>query len=196
MITRRVFVMTSTLACAPFVQSAEAASRPRTPLRAALRRRRLQARPARDGKLLLFSDGPSRPQNLITADALERSFGKGVERSLTQPDHWRMIEAGWFAGDDVYEPSEFGDPAYQAWHACHKPEVEAHDLLLEYYGEQFDNPIGGMIPELGLEFGEHPNTPRLALAKLVHQSYLPRLAADLAEKTDWLWIDPVVGASD
>ena len=52
------------------------------------------------------------------------------------------------------------------------------------------DPFGGGVPELGLTFAEHPTTPQLALAKLDHAGYLPRLAAEVSARTSWVVIDP------
>lgn len=138
---------------------------------------------------MLFSDGADKPRKLIKPGALERAFGHGIERLLLQPDHWRMIEEGRFSGEDLYRPSDFDDPAFQVWQANYKPETEAHDLLYNLLGDKMANPFSGRIPELGLEFGEHPSTPRYATAKLEDEWFLPRLKAEVAARTAWLVID-------
>ena len=86
-------------------------------------------KPTSDGRLLLCSDSPETPPTLIKSAALERAFGPGTDLLLQQPDHWRMIDEGWFVGDDLYEPTDFEDPAFLIW-------TEAHDFLYDLFRDR------------------------------------------------------------
>ncbi len=190
MITRRVFIVTSAAtASSPLAVHAANERDVRLPLKAQPQVRTLFTKPTVDGRLLLFSDGPEKPSKLIKPEALERAFGPGTNLVLQQPDHWRMIEEGWFAEEDLYEPTEFEDPAFGIWHANYRPETEAHDLLYDLFSDQITGPFGARIPNLGLELGEHPSTPRYATAKLDGSWCLPHLSAEVAERTSWLVVD-------
>lgn len=134
MITRRDFIVTSAAtASSPLAVQAANERDVRLPLKAQPRVRTLFTKSTGDGRLLLFSDGPESPSKLIKPEALERTFGPGTDLVLQQPDHWRMIEEGWFADEDLYEPTEFEDPAFRIWHANYRPETEAHDLLYDLF---------------------------------------------------------------
>ena len=190
MITRRDFIVTTAAtASSPLALNAAAETDVRLPLKAQPRVRTLFTKPTADDRLLLFSDGPETPSKLIKSEALERTFGPGTDLVLQQPDHWRMIEEGWFAEEDLYEPTEFEDPAFRIWHANYRPETEAHDLLYDLFRDQITGPFGARIPDVGLELGEHPSTPRYATAKLDGDWCLPHLRAEVAERTSWLVID-------
>lgn len=190
MITRRDLIVTSAAAASsPLAVHAANERDVRLPLKAQPRVRTLFTKPTGDGRLLLFSDGPESPSKLIKPEALERTFGPGTDLVLQQPDHWRMIEEGWFADEDLYEPTEFEDPAFLIWHANYRPETEAHDLLYDLFRNQITGPFGARIADLGLELGEHPSTPRYATAKLDGDWCLPHLRAEVAERTSWVVID-------
>ena len=197
MITRRDFIVTSAAtASTPMVKSAHAREKDSLPLRALPKVRTLSAKPVSDGRLLLTSDGPEVPPELIRQEPLERAFGRGITLVLTQPDHWRMIKDGWFSGEDLYQPTDFDDPAFQIWQANYRPVTEAHDLLCDLFRDKITGPFGTHIPDLGLELAEHPNTPRYATAKLDSEYCLPRLATELAARTSWLVIDPQFSRSE
>ncbi|WP_420859786.1 hypothetical protein [Marivivens marinus] len=190
MITRRDFIATTAAtASSPLAVHAAGEQDTRSPLKAQPRVRTLFTKQTGDGRLLLFSDGPETPSKLIKPEALERAFGPGTDLVLQQPDHWRMIEEGWFAKEDLYEPTEFEDPAFRIWHANYRPETEAHDLLYDLFSDQITGPLGARIPDVGLELGEHPSTPRYATAKLDGDWCLPHLRAEVAERTNWVVID-------
>ncbi len=190
MISRRNFIVTTAAtASSPLAVHAAGGRDIRSPLKAQPRVRTLFTKPTEDGRVQLFSDGPQSPSKLVRPEALERAFGSGTDLVLQQPDHWRMIEEGWFAEADLYEPTEFEDPAFCIWHANYKPETEAHDLLYNLFRDQITGPFGARIPNLGLELGEHPSTPRYATAKLDGEWCLPNLTAELAERTSWLVIN-------
>lgn len=196
MITRRNLMATSAAAAAggafhPIPSTARDAG-PAMPLRAELRVRALSVyQSPSSGRFILAADGPSEPRKLIKPDVLNAVFGKGTDAVLTQPDHWRMIDAGWFDDEHLYMPTEFEDPAYQDWHAFHDPRVEAHDLLIGLF-EDRDVWFGGTIPELGLGFIRHPVSPRFVTAHLTDRSDLLGLQQYLAERTRWITLDPVV----
>jgi hypothetical protein len=96
MITRRTFLQTaaSGSVASPLATPTEANASPGTvdrsrPLRAEPRLRVLKARRETwtRGSLRLYSDGPLDPPPLIRPEVLDAAFGKGVGRSLHQPDH-------------------------------------------------------------------------------------------------------------
>lgn len=190
MITRRNFIVaTAATASSPLAEGAKAEQWDSLPLRALPKVRTIYAKRTHDGRLLLVSDGRETPQKLIKPEPLERAFGRGITRLLPQPDHWRMIEEGWFSGEDLYQPVDSSDPALWIWKANYRPATEAHDLIYDLLGDQMVDPISGRIRELGLELGEHPCTPRYATAELVGESFLPRLADAVAVRTTWMVID-------
>ena len=187
MITRRRFIASG--ATTPLALQEPANASPQKPLKAVPRVRKLHWREQSDGRLILFSDGSPEPRKLIKEEALDRMFGPGTHLVLQQPDHWRMIEEGWFVDGDLYLPTDIDDPAYRIWHANYKPEVEAHDILYDLFEDRIAGPFGGSIPELGLELAERPSAPRYALANLDHEGCLPRLAEALASRSKWIIID-------
>ena len=189
MITRRDFIAaTAATISNPLSSNAAGAHRIRSPLKAVPRVRTLFSKPAINGRLLLLTDGPQEPPKLIRPKALERMFGAGTSNMLQQPDHWRMIEEGWFSGDDLFEPAVEKDHAFYTWHANYRPETEAHDLLYDIFRDQIDSPFGLRLPSLGLELAEHPSTPRYATAKLDGEWCLPNLMAAVCERTKWIKI--------
>lgn len=189
MITRRNFIAASAATASGPLAGAAAEQDRRLPLKAEPRVRTLLARPAEDGRLRLISDGPEAPPKLIRPEALERAFGTGTSLVLYQPDHWRMIDEGWFIDDDLYEPSDVKDTAFYIWQANYRPETEAHDLLYDLFENDITGPFGIRIAKYGLELGEHPCTPRYATAKLDGAECLPDLAAEVARRTRWLIIE-------
>ena len=159
---------------------------PLRPLTAEKRPRKLLVRHEPDGRCLIVSDGPTAPRDLIRPAVIDRVFGPGVYATLSQPDHWRMIDAGWFGGDDVFTPVPQGDPAYQVWCSWYRPEVEAHDLLMEAFSDRNFGPFGIYIADCGLTLAEHPSTPRYATARVEHSCFLPELAKQVIARTDLL----------
>jgi len=187
MITRRIFTLgTIAAASSPLALEAAAPASPHLPHKAGPRVRILHAKPGDDGRLLLCSDGPKSPPKLIKAEALDREFGLGTDLFLPQPDHWEMIEEGWFAEEDLYKPTDPADPACCVWYANYRPENEAHDLLFSLFQDRITGPFGAYIPELGLTLAEHPCTPRLATAKVDSAHCLPRLADEVEARTRWI----------
>lgn len=160
----------------------------RQPLRAEPRRRTIYAKSAPDGGLRLYSDGPYDPRLLIRTEVLERAFGKGIEQSLQQPDHWRMIDEGWFKGDELFELNDIESWHYAVWKANYHPECEAHDLLYDFFGVGLF-PGGGVNKDLDLAFSEHPRTPRLATVTLLNEHRLAELAVRVAQLTEWVSIE-------
>ncbi|MEW9921829.1 hypothetical protein AB2B41_19655 [Marimonas sp. MJW-29] len=190
MITRRKFIVTTAAtASSPFAAEASAEQSECLPLKALPRVRTVFAKRADEGRLVLFSDGPETPQKLIRSDVLERAFGPGTDLLLQQRDHWRMIDEGWFAEDELFEPTCIEDPAFQTWHANYRPETEAHDFLYDLFRDEIAGPFGARIPDLGLELGEHPTTPRYATAKLDGEWCIPLITSAVAARTTWLAID-------
>ena len=100
-----------------------------------------------------------------------------------------MIDEGWFSEEDLYEPTDFEDPAFLIWHPNYSPQTKAHDLLYDLFRDRITGPFGARVPEFGLELAEHPATPRYATAKLDSDWCLQRLMAQVAERTSWLVFD-------
>lgn len=191
MINRRDFLIQSaaSLTAAISLASPVKALPPR-PLRARPRLRTLFAEPRKNGTYLLVSDGSPVPRPLIRPAAIERVFGSDIYATLLQPDHWRMIDAGWFDDTDLFMPVPQGDPAYLTWCEHYRPEVEAFDFLLDIFGERALSPFGLIVPEFDLTLAEHPSTPRFATATVEDVSALPELANYVASKAEWVAIDP------
>ncbi|WP_294613823.1 hypothetical protein [uncultured Roseovarius sp.] len=139
---------------------------------------------------MLVSDGSAVPRPLIRQNAIERIFGSDIYDTLSQPDHWCMIDAGWFDDTDLFMPLPQGDPAYLTWCECYRPEVEAFDILLDIFGERALSPFGLIVPEFDLTLAEHPSTPRFATATVEDASVLPELAKYVASRAEWVTIDP------
>jgi len=158
-------------------------SGPLRPLRADQTPRRLLVRHEAGGRCLILSDAPAAPRDLIRPKVIDRVFGLGVYDTLSQPDHWRMIDAGWFGGADLFTPVPLGDPAYLAWCSWHRPENDAHDLLLHLFSDRVLGRFGVYLPECGLTLAEHPCTPRYATARVEHAGFLPELAKQIEERT-------------
>ena len=163
---------------------------PLPPLPMTLRIRKLHLTPEASDTFVIATDAPIDPPALIKPEVVDDAFGAGTHRLLSQPDHWRMIEAGWFSGNDLYLPYDIDDPAYRIWCAYYAPKTEAHDLLLDLFGGGL-MPGGGTISELGLSFAEHPCTPRLAMVKLINEFMLPQLQAEVSALTKWIEIEPL-----
>ncbi|MBF9060309.1 twin-arginine translocation signal domain-containing protein [Rhodobacterales bacterium HKCCSP123] len=193
MITRRSFLQTAAVGAVATPMSSEATTTKETatgeglqrPLRAEPRRRIIHARRGPSGGLRLYSDGSPDSRPLVRQEVLERAFGRGVSQSLEQPDHWRMIDEGWFEGDDLYDLTDLGSWDYAVWQANYHPECEAHDLLYQFFGTEL-MPGGGVNEEVGLAFSEHPCTPRLATVTLLDPDRLPDLATRVADLTEWV----------
>lgn len=155
----------------------------RVPLRAAPGMRRLFPRAEPGGVWVFESDAPPRPQPIIRAEAVARCFGAGVYATLTHPDHWRMIAAGWFSGPDLHLPTPFEDESFLVWHAFHHPVNEAHDILAALF-----TPPGtlrrwrGTRLSNGLTFRDDAGTPRHATARVHSDLDLIRVAEDVAQK--------------
>lgn len=196
MITRRDFVATSaaTIAAgaAQAVRQAGVPERGALPLRAAPKVRWLHATILADGHLRLTSDGPTEPRPLIRPEVLDAAFGAGTRDVLVQPDHWAMIEAGWFSGADLVQPTDPASKDYETWCAFHRPEVEAHDLLMDLFGVQAFWLFGGRIADLGLTFQRHPTTPRFATVTVEDRPALSRLTDVVLSRTDWIRIEPTI----
>jgi len=189
---RRDFLIRSATAltsAAAFAGPVHAA--PPAPLRAKQTLRRLRAQRRPRGDYLLVSDGSASPRQLIRKDAVERVFGVGVFETLAQPDHWRMVDAGWFGEEDLFTPQPNGDPAYVTWCATYRPEIEAFELLMEVFSDRVFCPVGLDLPEFSLTLAEHPCTPRYATATIDDPAVLPVLAAYVAGRTEWVSIDPL-----
>ena len=159
----------------------------RRPLKAEPQRRLIHAKPASRGSLRLYSDGSPEPRPLIRKEVLEQAFGQGVGQSLLQPDHWRMIDEGWFEGEDLYELTDLASWDFAVWKANYHPECEAHDLLYDFFSSGL-LPGGGIVEDVGLAFAEHPCTPRFATVTVLDADRLPELAARVAELTEWVSI--------
>lgn len=191
MIKRRDFLIRSTTAltiATSFGDPAHAA--PLRPLRAKQTVRTLFARPRQQGDYLLITDSTPFPHPLIKEEVVERVFGAGTFDTLSQSDHWCMIGAGWFEGEDLFTPRPNGDPAYATWCATYRPEVEAYDLLMDIFSERVFSSLGLIVPEFGLRLGEHPSSPRYATATIEDASALIELASYVARQSDRVTINP------
>lgn len=192
MFSRRDFMKSaavSTAAGSLIEPSTALSGQPRLPLRAEPRKRTLFARPHQNAGLRLYTDGSREPRPLIRHEALELAFGKGAGQGLLQPDHWRMIEEAWFVGDDLFVPSDPSSREFAVWQANYDPQCEAYDLLMDFFGSGLF-PWGGTVTELGLSLAEHPCTPRFATATLIHTDFLPILANEVAERSEWITVCP------
>jgi hypothetical protein len=191
MIKRRDFLIRSTTAltiATSFGDSARAA--PLRPLRAKPTVRTLFARPRQQGDYLLITDSTPFPRPLIKEEVVERFFGSGTFDTLSQADHWCMISAGWFEGEDLFTPQPNRDSSYVTWCAVYRPEVEAYDLLMDIFSERVFSPVGLYAPEFGLRLGEHPSSPRYATATIEDASALIELASYVACQSDRVTINP------
>lgn len=151
------------------------------PLRALPRLRRVFAREEQSGSWLFYSDAPEMPRKVIRFKVIEQVFGKGSYATLAQPDHWRMIDEGWFAGKDLHQPIPVCDPTWETWRAFYHPVVEAHDLLAGALGLGFPRrPWLQPPPRNGLVLAEHPSTPRHATARVWSAFQLFEVAEDVA----------------
>ncbi|MFC3088145.1 hypothetical protein [Tabrizicola soli] len=149
------------------------------PLKARLRPRRIFARKEASGSWLLFSDAPFEPRKVVRHDVIERSFGAGAYNTLSQRDHWEMIEAGWFSGDDLHLPVPLGDDTYLVWRSYYHPVTEAHDLLTDIFADKYGMMRWGTLLPNGIALGEHPCTPRYATARAATDRDLIRTKFDL-----------------
>lgn len=188
---RREFMKASAVAMVAVPSPSLAADqRPDLPLKAELRLHELHLEPRQDGRFILLGGGPLSPRKLIRPEALARAFGKGTCEAIVQPDHWAMIEAGWFGEDDLYMPDDFDDPQYRIWYANYRPECEAHDLLYDLFRDSLEGFFFRSLPSLGLDFAEHPCSPRLATVKLDHESFIQPLITAVEAQTKWIVINP------
>jgi hypothetical protein len=152
--------------------------------------RTLFAQPRQNGAYLLISDGSPAPRRLIRRSAIKRVFGSNIFDTLSQPDHWRMIDAGWFGDTDLFMPVPQGDPAYRMWCDHYRLEVEAFDFLMDIFCERALGSFGASISEFSLTLAEHPCTPRYATATIDDASALPELAKYVVSRSDWVAINP------
>lgn len=162
-----------------------------TPLQALPRKRFIFPRLDQYGAWLLHSDGPEAPPPTVRRDVIDKVFGTGTYDTLYLPDHWAMIEAGWFSGTDLHHPIPVVDEVYDVWRAFHHPVCEAHDLIADVFDDLYSPAPGcpGML-RLGIEMAEHPCTPRMATARIRSDHQLSNLAAELARRTDSVAIVP------
>lgn len=76
----------------------------------------------------IVTDALPYPRRLISFDVVEEAFGPGSFRQMTQRDHWRLLDQGFFTRDQTFQPA-FGDGHYSAWAANYAPHSEALGLL-------------------------------------------------------------------
>lgn len=190
MLTRRMFLAVgASLTALGTMTGLPALSRPLQPMRDTRRPLRLGLHADPQGRFVIASDAPACLQPLIRPEVVDCVFGAGTNDSLTQPDHWRMIETGMFSVEALYTPSQ-QDAAFHMWHACHKPTSEAYEALIGLFEEGTGSLCGWRVPEFGLSFVEHPCTPRLALVTLERLEDIPRLAGAITERDDSITLDP------
>jgi hypothetical protein len=179
MLNRREFLAGSTAIASAAMALPAAAFKPQ-PLRAVPRLRRIFAKREDRGSWLLYSDGPSEAPKVIRAEVIEEVFGAGTCNTLTLPDHWAMIEAGWFSGGDLYQPVPLGEDVYDVWRGYYHPVTEAHDLLRAVFAPKYGlMRWGGRLPN-GLDLAVHPSTPRYATARAQWDWNLLEIAEDVA----------------
>jgi hypothetical protein len=95
----------------------------------------------------IVTDALPFPRRLVKFNAIENEFGEGAFRSITQRDHWRLIDEGRFSRDETFQPAP-GDGFFFAWSANYSPSSEAYNLL-EDVGLGPDQDFGSVC---GLEF--------------------------------------------
>ena len=76
----------------------------------------------------IVTDALPFPRRLVEHSGIERAFGPGSFKRLTQRDHWRLIDEGRFSRDQTIQPC-VGDGFYGAWAANYAPDSEAVGLL-------------------------------------------------------------------
>jgi hypothetical protein len=152
------------------------------PLRAEPRMRRIFPRAEPDGVWRLESDAPSRPRQIVRKEVIERAFGPGTYDTLGHPDHWRMIDAGWFQPEDLHLPGPLGDPTYLVWRAFHHPMNEAHDILSGLFTASpgLGRWRGARLSN-GLTLCDDAGAPRHATARVHGDLDLVRVAEEVAQ---------------
>ena len=189
MLTRRmVLAFSASLTALGTMTGLPALTSPLCPLKDTRRPLRLGLHADQKGRLIIASDAPPALQPLILPEVVDQVFGVGTHDTLTQPDHWRMIEAGLFSGEALYTPTD-QDEACHTWHAYHKPTSEAYEALIALFEEGIGSFCGLRVPEFGLSFVEHPCTPRLALAILDDEAAIPRLTRAITARDDSITLD-------
>lgn len=180
---RREF-LSATTAMASVAMVPPAAAFTPQPLRALPRFRRLYVEREERGSWLFYSDGPTEAQQLVRFEVIERTFGAGTYATLSQPDHWRMIEEGWFAGGDLHQPLPIADPTHDVWRSFYHPVVEAHDLLSDALAGLYAKGwrFACTLPN-GLTLAEHPSTPRYATARARSIFALTHIAEDVERQS-------------
>lgn len=180
---RNILLASAAMGAMTFVGAARAV--PLVPLRAKPRHRRIFTTKESNGRYLLRSDGPEEPRKIIRKEVIERSFGEGTYDTLIQPDHWQMIDEGWFGGDDLRLPVPMEDEAYDLWRAYHHPVCEAHDLIADLFPDLYmPFPWSGQMGRFGVTMAEHPCTPRFATAHVDFEFNLIRLADEIAARSE------------
>ncbi|MHA7828922.1 MAG: hypothetical protein ACX93P_15325 [Roseovarius sp.] len=101
--------------------------------------------------LRLITDALEFPRAVVHASAIEEKLGAGTFNHLTQRDHWRLIEDGYFGGDDIYVPAP-ATAALYVWDDNYSPHAEAFHLLHDYGL----GPEGTRAMSSGLTFYEYP----------------------------------------
>lgn len=76
----------------------------------------------------IVTDALPFPRRLIKIEAIEREFGRGSFRKLTQRDHWHLIDEGRFSREETFQPATC-DGFFNSWSANYSPECEAYNLL-------------------------------------------------------------------
>lgn len=151
------------------------------PLRAEPRSRRILPRPQPGGLWLMETDAPSRPRPVVRPEVIDRVFGAGTHDTLGHPDHWRMIDAGWFTGADLHLPVPPDDEAYLHWRAHHHPAAEAHDILAALFGKRAGRRWRGARLSNGLTLWDDGGCPRHATARVHSDRDLLQVAEEVAQ---------------
>jgi hypothetical protein len=172
------------------------AGTPAQPLRAEPRPRRLSLEYRKLDAIFdaydVLTDAPTTPRAIIRREVIDEAFGADAYDSLDQPDHWRMIDAGWFSGSDldrIDHPDRSFDPLVLQWHAWHKPASEAYWLLIDLFPEAWLPGGGAYLEAYDLYFCIHPCTPMVAEASLRSSWRIEAFAEELAARAPRLSLD-------
>ena len=152
-------------------------------------KRQLHLEECPDGKLLLKTDAPTTPRKLVKREVIDGIWGLGTYEVMRQPLHWAMIDAGWFDDDELWYPFEGMTPEYIDWFGYYQPQCEAHDLMCDLFGI-YPSIMSPRLPDIGLEVGQHPSTPRFVTAKIKNRDWIATFVQAVTAEDAYLEIDP------
>ncbi len=196
MTTRRTFMISGAGGALALTAPAVLAGFAAKPLRADPRPRQLHLEHRKIDAILdtydVLTDAPNSPLPIVRREVIDEAFGADVYDSLDQPDHWRMIDAGWFSGSDldrIDHPDRSFDPPVLHWHAWHKPASEAYWLLIDLFPEARHVGGGAHLEGYDLLFSIHPCTPMVAEASLRNPRRIEAFAEELATRAPGISLD-------